>query len=198
MSGMSSRAPLSLHTDLYRYWASKRADRAMPARRDIDPPEIPKLLPYLTLIDRVEGKLRYRLVGTEVSQAMGRDLTGSFVGNYVSPPEYAATILAIYERIFAEGQPLFTAGEYRSQAQTVHSVSRLIVPLGNDGRQVDMVLITRVARFRQNMPACANWLRGAPGHIRDIVDIGSYADAEACCAEWERQCAAEDAAAAAG
>jgi len=168
----------------------------MPARRDIDPPEIPKLLPHLTLIDRVDGKLRYRLVGTEVTQAMGRDLTGSLVGNYVNPPEYAAAILAIYERIFAEGQPIFTAGEYRSQAQTVHSVSRLIVPLGIDGGQVNMVLFTRVVRFQHNTPTRANWLTGAPGHVREVVDIGSIADVEARCAAWERHCAAEDATAA--
>jgi hypothetical protein len=192
---MPSRAPVSLHLDLYRYWDGKCAGRTMPARRDIEPSEMPRLLPYLTLIDRVDGALRYRLVGTEVAQAMGRDLTGQCVGSYVNPPEYAAAIRALYERIFVEGRPIFTAGEYRTKAQTVHSVSRLIVPLGNDGSQVNMVLFTRVARFRHNMFAGANWMEGSPGNVREIVTLDRLADAVECCTHWDQQCAAEDAAA---
>jgi hypothetical protein len=36
----------------------------MPARRDLDPSDNPKLLPYLMIVDKVNGRFRWRLVGT--------------------------------------------------------------------------------------------------------------------------------------
>src|SRR5947207_1913335 len=120
---MHAPAPLSYHRDLYHYWEIKRDTRAMPTRSDLDPGDLRCLLPHLTLIDRADDQFRYRLVGTSVTQELGRDLTGSLVGSYVTPPEYAREIRAIYQRIFADGRPLFTTGEYRSQAKTVHAIS---------------------------------------------------------------------------
>ena len=48
------------------YWRSKCRARAMPARADIDPAEIPRLLPYLMLLDMPKGRLRYRLAGEAI------------------------------------------------------------------------------------------------------------------------------------
>ena len=50
----------------------------MPRRRDIDPVEIPRLLPYIMLIDvlREPDDFRYRLIGTEVRSISRRDYTG--------------------------------------------------------------------------------------------------------------------------
>ncbi|MBI3452392.1 MAG: PAS domain-containing protein [Rhodospirillales bacterium] len=54
--------------DLYDYWASKRRGRLLPARADLDPLDIPQLLPHLALID-IEagtGRTKFRLVGTAI------------------------------------------------------------------------------------------------------------------------------------
>ena len=62
---------------LYSYWESKRGDRSMPARADIDPAEIPSLLSIILLMDTsTAGEYRYRLVGTEIVRWLGRDTTG--------------------------------------------------------------------------------------------------------------------------
>jgi hypothetical protein len=56
------------------YWRNKRGSRSMPARRDVDPVEIWKLLPYVQLIEIMpDGRSRYRLVGTLLAKAYGRD-----------------------------------------------------------------------------------------------------------------------------
>jgi hypothetical protein len=52
--------------DLYTYWLSKRGARVMPARTDIDPADIPQLLPYLTIAEKAGDQFRYRLKGTGV------------------------------------------------------------------------------------------------------------------------------------
>jgi hypothetical protein len=46
------------------YWLRKCGERHMPRRADIDPVEMPELLPYVRLADVVApGQYRYRLVG---------------------------------------------------------------------------------------------------------------------------------------
>lgn len=59
--------------ELLEYWRSKRGSRLMPARADIDPIEIPTLLPIIGLVDVLDGgaRFRFRLLGTEVVDAAG-------------------------------------------------------------------------------------------------------------------------------
>jgi hypothetical protein len=58
------------------YWQGKRANGSLPLRSQIDPIEMPRLLPYLMLIEVIAGRLRYRLVGTQVAAGAGYDFTG--------------------------------------------------------------------------------------------------------------------------
>jgi hypothetical protein len=62
----------------------------MPARSDLNPGDIPKLLPYLMIIDKNDDRLRWRLVGTAAVREIGRDPTGSIVGSYITGPGSAA------------------------------------------------------------------------------------------------------------
>lgn len=160
----------------------------MPARGDLNPSDVRGLLPNITLIDRVDGKFHYRLVGTAISEEMGRDLTGSFVGSYVTPPEYATAICGIYEQVFATARPIFTTGEYKPASGLIHNVSRLMLPLSTDGATADMVVLTRIGRVNHYLAAGADWLKGAPGKVCDIIEVTSADHAEALCIEWERQC----------
>jgi hypothetical protein len=50
------------------YWTRKVRNRTTTARRDLDPCEIPSLLPWLILTDVSDNPLdfRYRLIGTQV------------------------------------------------------------------------------------------------------------------------------------
>src|SRR5262249_39593164 len=55
------------------YWKSKCAGRAMPQPQDIKPQEIPRLLPYLCLVDVLENPRDYyhRIEGEAVRRATG-------------------------------------------------------------------------------------------------------------------------------
>ena len=66
---------------LFGYWREKRGDGTMPARADLDPLEIPTLLPIVGLVDVLDGgaRFRYRLVGTEIVDVDGHDATGRFL-----------------------------------------------------------------------------------------------------------------------
>jgi len=81
---------------VYLYWRGKAAGRAMPSRADIDPIEIPKLLPDVMLVERHEdGRYRYRLIGTENTRAHGMNATGRFLDEVLPGPDYAAHVLGV-------------------------------------------------------------------------------------------------------
>lgn len=59
------------------YWASKCAGRAIPARTDIVPSEIARLLPHIFICETlVEGEYRFRIFGTALVDLFGREMTG--------------------------------------------------------------------------------------------------------------------------
>src|SRR5215469_3916463 len=175
----------SLHLGLYEYWLTKRGSRAMPARSDLDPAEIPQLLPHLLIVEKVAERFRYRLVGTAVVQEVGRDLTGDFVGSYVSDPEPAASMRAIYMRAFTRLQPVFAAGRFNLKSGAIHNMSLLVLPLSNDGTHVNMVIANHATRFDPGLRASREWLKGMPFKV-DILEIGSTEDLEKYCSKWEQ------------
>lgn len=62
---------------LYQYWLRKSAGRPMPEKRDLDPTDIPALLPHIILWDVLpEGGFRCRLAGTHIVEVHGRELKG--------------------------------------------------------------------------------------------------------------------------
>jgi hypothetical protein len=189
---MQMQPPTSHHLDLYRYWLVKRGDRAMPARSELDPAEISALLPYLTILDKVDGQFRYRLHGTAAAREIGRDLTGGIVGSYVSTPESAAAMRAVCERVFARAHPVFSTGEFRVKPDRTHNMSVLILPLSDDGVTVNKAVCTLVARFNFDVKASTDWLEGIPVGVRNVVDVHDAAELEKCCLEWYRHCTRND------
>jgi hypothetical protein len=177
---------VSHHLDLYRYWLAKRVGRANPARSDIDPVDIPALLPYLTIVDKVDGQFRYRLVGTAVVQQFGYDLTGTFIG--------LPMLRAIAERVFAD-HPLFVTGEYETPTGNIHNVSALALPLSDDGTNVNMCIFTRIAWFNVGVTASVDWLKGVPLKVDDVTDVVDVEDLEKRCLNWEWHCVTTNAAA---
>jgi hypothetical protein len=186
---MPLRAPVSYHLDLYRYWLAKRGSHTMPARSDIDPADIPALLPYMAIIHKVDGVFHYRLVGTAVAQEIGRDLTGHFVGSHVrGTPKSVAALQAIGDRIFATASPVFTISRYQTPSGSIHNLSVLSLPLSDNGVHVDRIVYTRIARFNFEVRASTDWLKDAPLIFDYVGDIHSAAELEKLCHDWERSC----------
>src|ERR1700741_3932332 len=104
---MTIEVPISPHLDLYRYWDGRRNERLMPARKDIDPADIPALLPHVSLIHKPDGQFRFRLVGSAAVEQFGRDLTGDVVGSHGdNARETVAAVQAVCERVFASARPV--------------------------------------------------------------------------------------------
>lgn len=122
------------------YWRRKRGDRMMPARRDVDPTEIPSLLPHLQLIEVCDGpRFRYRLVGTSIVEAFGQDYTGKFVDEQFAG-DRRRFIEEIYKTVCAERRPMFLRNKYTTARNVDMVASRLYLPLAADGEHVDIIL----------------------------------------------------------
>jgi hypothetical protein len=128
------------------YWLSKRGNRRMPSRADIDPAELVGLLPNLMLVDVVEegARFRFRLVGTRVARASGEDRTGRFLDEYAFFRAYPS-VTDQYRQAATEGEPLLaTEIFFNREHGTAYDVERLLLPLGHNGEKADMLL----AHFR--------------------------------------------------
>jgi hypothetical protein len=120
----------------------------MPARADVDPTEIPHLLPHLLLTDVLpEGRFRYRLVGTEVERSFGTRMTGRCLDELMFG-EYLAYMTGLYRRVVDERRPLFSGSRYGSAdgGESLLFTDRLMLPLSSDGATVDKVLSIQTFR----------------------------------------------------
>lgn len=123
------------------YWKRKRSSRAMPSRRDIDPTEIPHLLPHLQLIDVAEGgqRFRYRLVGTTLVQTFGREYTGLWLDQLFAGAR-AKFAGDIYRKVCELRRPLFVRNGYLTSKGLPLVANRLYLPLSADGTTVNMLM----------------------------------------------------------
>ena len=106
----------------------------MPRRADLDPVDIPRLLPHVMLVEvQPEGRYRYRLIGTANAQEHGVNATGRYVDE----------VLQVRERrsIYSESLFLSDVGGVVERHTKV-----LFMPLSEDGATVRQVFVAQVFR----------------------------------------------------
>ncbi|MBL8837072.1 MAG: PAS domain-containing protein [Alphaproteobacteria bacterium] len=131
---------------LYDYWAGRRGGRAMPGRVDLDPIDVPALLPYVFMVDTPpSGPMTYRVFGTALVALFGRELTGRPVGEGAQP-EHAPEVLARYARIVAERRPFYHRARLFEQSNDFTDIERVILPLSADGIEVDQLIGMTIPR----------------------------------------------------
>jgi hypothetical protein len=130
---------------LYDLWLTRRGDRIAMLRADLDPTEIPRLLPCLILSDVGDGgrAIRYRLVGTEIVAAHGFDYTGKTIEELTSGETLDFT-RALYGTVVTRAVPVYSEGRFRWAGREYRWTKRLHLPLTRDGTAVDMVLSGQV------------------------------------------------------
>jgi hypothetical protein len=135
--------------EAYAYWRLKRDGRRMPARRQIDPAEVRPLLPHLLISEVVdpERRFRYRLVGTAIARALGRDPTGRCVEE-VTSGSYRDYITGLHCAVCRERAPVFAQSALQCGAGVGHRLARrLLLPLSEDDSTVNQILSLVVFQF---------------------------------------------------
>jgi hypothetical protein len=139
----------SCHPDILvvlAYWDGKKRGRSMPGRDDIDPTELVKFLPYITLVDVVEDARRfvYRLVGTMEVEVRGYDPTGKGVADgYFAASAEAA--LANYQKVCDTHAPFYEKDAFQVVDRWINEAN-LFLPLSDDGNTVGKILVFSINR----------------------------------------------------
>jgi hypothetical protein len=141
--------------EIYAYWQLKRAERRMPARRQIDPCDVPRLLPHLIISEVVDTgrSFRYRLAGTAIATALGQDVTGRCVDE-VTSGVYRDYINGLHRAVCTERRPVFAAGSLACATSAKYRFTRrLLLPLSDDDSVVNQILSLVVFHFALGAPA---------------------------------------------
>lgn len=127
--------------DLYDYWLARLEASGCMLRADLEPLDLPQILPNLILSDVNDGgrAIRYRLVGTGIATAHGFDYTGKTVEELTSGSTLDFT-RTLYGRIVGEVIPVYSEGHFRWAGKEYRWTHRLHLPLSRNGDIVDMVL----------------------------------------------------------
>jgi hypothetical protein len=114
------------HRRLFDLWQGKAHPPQLPGRQDFSPVELDFALPHLELLDRLPNGFRFRLVGSALCEIFGIDPTGLTLDE---APEAVVAALGRAEcaKVAATGMPAASA---RS----------LLLPLAENGRDIDMIM----------------------------------------------------------
>jgi hypothetical protein len=135
------------------YWSRQRGAKSMPARADIDPIDLVRILPKVLLIDVLPERpfFRFRVVGTSIVDWANFDATGRTLDD-IEPEAYRNMLFATYNECRGAACPIGHRIRW-DQPQRVHRYKRLLLPLSPDGLGVDMILSCSVAeRFLDAEP----------------------------------------------
>ncbi|WP_282608294.1 PAS domain-containing protein [Pelagibius sp. Alg239-R121] len=178
-------------SDLYSYWALLRKSSArrsdlrtagtgkrglLPLRSDLDPIDIPHLLPYIALVECSEGgrSIRFRLVGTDV--AFGSDPTGRFLHEEAPEGPYRNHITQLYYLGANSREGLYSEFSYGYTSNSGPKlIKRLFLPLIGTAEVPTMMLVGQV-RDKSAHAEQSAW-QAAPGHINErllfVIDPGA-------------------------
>jgi hypothetical protein len=116
-------------------WVSARGDDALPPANAIDPTRLPRdCLPYLTIIEVTHApmRLRSRLVGTAMVEALGIDQTGQYLDDI---PGMGTEQMKRFEWCVKERKPYYAEGRLTFSPRDYKRYQALALPYaGDDGR----------------------------------------------------------------
>ena len=136
IAGHLAETPLA---GLLALWRQRAADK-LPAWRDFDVLEMRPWLGRLSLVElfHAEKDILWRVFGTKVAEMLQRDMTG--VRFSERPDLVPANVHQTYWRVADDGKPLLHMVTRREVDEPLVGMVRLLLPLSEHGRQVDMVM----------------------------------------------------------
>lgn len=134
---------------LYQYWLSKRGERALPARADIDPVDFRFALGDVIIadvLDETPPRYRIRLHGTNLSEHTNFDLTGKMLDD-MPAAEFRDLARRSFNKVVREREPLHVLSD-RVLDGRQQRYEAVLMPLSDDGARVDRLLIGMIFEAR--------------------------------------------------
>jgi hypothetical protein len=137
----ASATAVRAHEELFAYWAGLRRRGSLPARRDLDPGRIKRLLPTVSLTQVLHDPLDYRLrlAGTGLWGVYGGEITGKRLTDVynTAAAEYWRCEL---DRVVAERRPRAGHHSMAWRGAAHMTLLWLRLPLATNGCDVDVIL----------------------------------------------------------
>lgn len=130
----------------YSYWESKRRGGLLPSRKDIDVIDLRPVIGKTHIVDVAQenpASFQFRLFGSSVPDVLNQSSEKS-LGDVVSKA-LQKSVIEDYTAVCFTGTPAY----HHVAAMldfVVHSYARLILPLADDGRRVDKLIVCVNAR----------------------------------------------------
>lgn len=128
---------------LYDYWVSKSKEGHIPSRAQIDPLDVPELLPIIFLVDvswqNDVPDFSFRLVGSKITEIVGSDPTGQDFLSFYNE-DNLEPMTQIYGQVARLGEPFVNNASAPFSDKDFVKLARLLLPLSEDGVRVDMIL----------------------------------------------------------
>ena len=117
---------------LEHHWSKLRGDRPMPRRDELDPVELVRWLPYISIMELhyEPFRVRYRVVGTEVARIIGEDFSHRWLDETGWGEASIALNRGLYERVAESRAPLFGLSVVPWQGEPDHVFQWALFPLG--------------------------------------------------------------------
>ncbi len=128
-----------LWKQLHHYWLSKHVDGRVPSRADIDPViDIPQLVKNLMLID-ARDNFTYRLVGSEVVERHGMNMTGRISGTSGQNPKAVAEWRTAVDYVATEVKPRLLLARIGNNDIALNVM--ILLPLADRAGEIEMLLV---------------------------------------------------------
>jgi len=123
------------------YWNELRGGREMPSAREFDVLHLPRLIGRLNVVEVHHRPLRYRfrVHGTSIAEAIGRDYTGRWI-HLVESPAWVSGAIRHFDEVVAARKPRYSHTEAQAEFGYV-VMRRLICPFAGDDLEIDRLIM---------------------------------------------------------
>ena len=109
----------------------------MPAAADLDPLDIPRLLPVVLIAEATPPGPRMRLLGSESTAAYGTEIRGKLISE-VDLGKFTSAWNAAFEFVLAAKAAASAGGGFET-ASGAYAVELVLLPLSDDGVTIDRI-----------------------------------------------------------
>ena len=131
----------------YEYWRDVAPPGRLPGRQHIAPEDIVPLLSRLWILDvfRDPVRYRYRLVGTDITRSLQRELTGTWLDEAQPESVKNPDLRDRYRFILETGQATWRRGPTMWLRDPTHrQIENCLAPLASDGVTVDKIIAVSI------------------------------------------------------
>ena len=130
------------------YWSTKKGQRKMPSRADIDVLDLRYVLGNIMLVDVIEGsppRFRIRLHGSNLSERAGYELTGKMLDE-LPESEFRKQVRERWIEVATTGEPRHCDRNLHVFDSRSYHYESIVLPLSADGETVNMELVALIYR----------------------------------------------------